>query len=206
MADTQVINDKVYWVNPQGALIPQERVKKEDQIKEELLDDISTRWADAQTALRQLKAWIYSEVGAYLILIQEQYGAPPRKAEGLTLKDFTGRRKLEIKVASLIDFDERLQVAKGLIDQCIDRWSENSDQNLVTVIKDAFRVNQEGRVSIPRILGLRRLNIADKDWQQAMTAITDSVIVEHTKKYIRLYQRSEDEGKWIALPLDLASL
>ncbi len=207
MAREAQINGVVFWEDATGRLIPKSQVRGEDELKDKLLGEIVSRWNQAQEALKGLKQWIYEEVEAYLNLLQENYGAKPRKSESLTLQDFSGQFRLEIKVAHLIAFDERLQIAKGLIDQCIERWSYGSDPNLVTVIKDAFRVNQEGKVSIPRVLGLKRLSIQDSQWEKAMEAIHDSIIIEQTKKYIRLYQRVHSvEGKWQALPLDLAAL
>ncbi|OGG93574.1 MAG: hypothetical protein A2508_10315 [Candidatus Lambdaproteobacteria bacterium RIFOXYD12_FULL_49_8] len=208
MAKIIYLNQQPFWQDSQGRLIPESQVRPEDQAKDRMIEEIAQSWKEAQANLIHLKRWVYSEVGAYLSVLSSKYGAKSKPPEsGLTIKDFSGRFKLQIQVASIISFDEKLQIAKGLIDQCIERWSRNSDPKLVTVIKDAFRVNQQGKISIPRILGLRNLSIDDVDWERAMEAITDSVLIEHTKKYVRLYERDEEaEGGYKALPLDIAAL
>ncbi|MBU3953144.1 MAG: DUF3164 family protein, partial [Proteobacteria bacterium] len=103
-------------------------------------------------------------------------------------------------------FDERLQVAKKMIDDCLNRWTENSRAEVRTIINDAFAVDQEGRINTRRILSLRRLNIQDALWQKAMTAITDSLQVAGSKSYFRIYNRTGPEGQWQNITLDMAAL
>lgn len=206
MAKITFVEKQAFWEDTQGRLIPQEHVRLEDQARDQMIEEIARSWKEIQTKLMGLKKWVYAEVGAYLSTLQVKYGAQSRPPGGVTLKDYSGRYKLQIQVASIISFDEKLQIAKELIDSCIERWSKDSDPKLVALIKDAFRVNQQGKVSIPRILGLRNLEIDDAEWQRAMDAITDSVMVEHTKKYVRLYERDGQEGSYKALPLDIAAL
>ena len=207
MAIVKEIDGSPFWLDPQGRLVPQAQVKPEDQARDELIEGLVAGWKKCQKEMKSLKQWVYSEVAAFFELLHQEYQAKPRPQGGVTLKDFSGRYKLIINVSDQICFDERLNVAKSLIDSCIERWSRDSEPNLVTIIKDAFRVNQQGRVSIPRVLGLRNLGIEDEEWQRAMQAITDSVVVEHTKRYVRLYERDpEHEDQFVALSLDIASL
>ena len=56
------------------------------------------------------------------------------------------------------------------------------------------------------MLGLRRLDIDDDKWQQAMRAIADSMNVSGTKPYIRFYERNERSGEYVAISLDMAAL
>ncbi|REM31517.1 DUF3164 family protein, partial [Mycobacterium tuberculosis] len=72
-------------------------------------------------------------------------------------------------------FDERLQAAKALIDECIQSWSKSSNVNLKVLVNDAFQVDQQGKISTGRVLGLRRHDIDDEKWQLAMKAIGDSM-------------------------------
>ena len=207
MAKISYLNEEVFWEDGQGRLIPLAQIKTEDQSKDLMIESIATQWKETQKNLIALKKWVYAEIGAHLGILQTKYGAKQRDLSGgITLKDYSGRYKLQIQVASILSFDEKLKIAKELIDSCIERWAKNSEPKLVAVIRDAFRVNQQGKVSIPRILGLRNLEIEDEEWNRAMEAIGDSVLVEHTKKYIRLYERDEAEGKYVALPLDIAAL
>ena len=99
----------------------------------------------------------------------------------------------------------QLQAAKALIDQCVTRWAEGANDNIKVLINDAFQVDKAGKINTDRVLGLRRLDIKDEDWLQAMQAISDSIQVASTKPYIRFYKRNSSGG-YDPITLDLAAV
>ncbi len=103
-------------------------------------------------------------------------------------------------------FDERLQAAKQLIDECIQTWTEGSSDEIKALINDAFQVNKEGKINTARVLGLKRLNINDEKWLRAMQAIADSVQVAGSKPYIRIYERIGDTDQYQPISLDVAGV
>ena len=72
-------------------------------------------------------------------------------------------------------------------------------------MEQAFQINKEGRINTNAILSLRRHNIDDARWQRAMQAISDSLQVQDSKAYVRLYKR-DSTGKYNAVPLDMSAL
>ena len=72
------------------------------------------------------------------------------------------------------------------------------------LINDAFQVDKAGNINTKRVLGLRRLDIQDERWQQAMQAISDSLQVAGSKEYLRIYLRKGD-GSYRQIKLDVAS-
>ena len=66
-------------------------------------------------------------------------------------------------------------------------------------------MDKAGKISTARVLGLRRLEIQDADWQKAMTAITESIQVSGSKQYLRFYER-DGNGEYRQIPLDVAAL
>jgi hypothetical protein len=74
------------------------------------------------------------------------------------------------------------------------------------LINDAFNVDKEGKISTGRILSLRRLEIKDEKWQQAMNALSESVRVQCSKSYIRVYERIGDTDQYQPIPLDMAGV
>jgi hypothetical protein len=112
-------------------------------------------------------------IEAFVELSGEQYGAKLGGTKGnVTLYSFDGRFKLLRSMDDFIVFDERLQAAKSLIDDCLKRWSQGSQIELRTIVNDAFQVDKTGRINTTRVLSLRRLEIADETWQAAMQAIS----------------------------------
>ncbi|WP_143413368.1 DUF3164 family protein, partial [Haemophilus aegyptius] len=68
----------------------------------------------------------------------------------------------------------------------------------------AFNVDKEGNLNTSRILGLRRVDIQDERWQNAMQAISESVQVVSSKAYVRLYERVGETDQYVPIALDVA--
>ncbi len=123
----------------------------------------------------------------------------------LSLHSFDGKYKVQVAQQDRIAFDERLQAAKALIDICIEKWSKGGNSNLIALIHDAFNVDKEGNLDQRRILSLRRVEIDDADWKNAMQAISDAVKVVGSTEYMRFFERDEN-GKYQSITLDFSGL
>jgi hypothetical protein len=126
------------------------------------------------------------------------------KKGNVQLLSFDGKYKIIRSINEFLSFDERLQVAKALIDECILEWSNGSDDKIKVLVTDAFRVDKQGKIDRNRILGLRRLNIKHPKWSRAMDAITESITVTNTKEYIRVFER-QPNGEYQPIILDIAN-
>jgi hypothetical protein len=74
------------------------------------------------------------------------------------------------------------------------------------IVEHAFQVDKTGRVSTERVLALRKVEIDDDRWNEAMRAITDSVQVASSKAYVRFYERVDDSDRYRPISLDLSSV
>ncbi len=195
-----------YMQDAQGRLVPERLVKDLDKARHELVLEIVNK---AMALREQMAAFLgvsMADLAAFCQLSAEQYGARLGGDKGnLTLVSFDGRYKIQRQVSETLVFDERLQAAKALIDECITEWTEGSRDELKALINDAFQVDQAGRINTGRVLGLRRLGITDARWLQAMQAVSDSLRVAGSKTYLRVYERRAD-GKYVPIALDLAAL
>ncbi len=195
-----------YMENAQGHLIPVEKVKEIDLERDALVREIVARAQDLSALLKEFKLSAMGDIGAFVELSAEKYGAKLGGSKGnIQLSSFDGRYKIRRDIQEHQVFDERLQAAKSLVDECIHEWSEGSNANIRALVNDAFYVDKQGNLNTNRILGLRRLNIDDPKWRQAMEAISDSLQVAGSKAYIRIYERQAD-GSYQQINLDLASL
>ncbi len=144
------------------------------------------------------------DIDKYLTQTAQKYGEEWKgNAE---LVSFDGKYKVEIRQREHIDFSEKLQIAKQKIDDCLKRWSEDSNINLQAVIKEAFQVDKKGEIAKSRILGLRRYNIKDKQWQQAMDLIDEAIQVTSTKQYIAFYERASKDKSFKLVSLNFSAL
>jgi len=201
-----MIDGKNYWKDANGALKPDELVKPIDKERDELVRSFVALAEEHSMAMKRFKRMVFDDVGAFISLSAEKYGVRIGGAKGnVTLFTYDGSYKMQLAVQEHIRFDERIHAAKALIDECLHDWSEGAKPELKALIDNAFEVDKEGNLSTAKILSLRRVEIADKRWNQAMEAISDSVQVVGSKDYIRFYQRDAD-GKYQPISLDMASV
>lgn len=196
-----------YWTDQQGRLIPESMVKPIDRARHYLVVELVAKATELSTVLTKFKSSAFADIGAFVDLSAEQYGVRIGGKKGnITLLSFDGRHKVVLQVQEHLVFDERLQVAKQLIDECLQVWTQGSRDEIKALINDAFQVNKEGKINTNRVLGLKRLDIRDEKWQCAMQAIADSVQIAGSKPYIRIYERVGETDQYRAISLDLAAI
>lgn len=196
-----------YRLDAQGRLVPESMIKPIDLERDQLVLGIVEKARVLNEALRTFKTEVFGDVDALVLLSAEQYGAKLGGTKGnVTLMSYDGRYKVQRAKADNITFDERLQGAKALIDECLQEWVQGSRPEVVTLINDAFRVDQAGNLRTGSILALRRLEITDERWQRAMQAISDAVTVVATSAYVRVYERVGDTDQYQPISLDLAKV
>lgn len=193
------------WRDAEGRFIPENLIKPIDKARDGLVAELVASAKTMSDALAQYKAKAFADIGAFVELSAEQYGVKLGGKKGnVTLMSFDGRYKVIRQIQEHLVFDERLQAAKALIDECIQAWTEGSRDEIKALINDAFQVNKEGKINTGRVLGLKRLDIRDERWQLAMQAIGDSVQVAGSKPYFRVYERVGDTDQYQAISLDIA--
>ncbi|SDU27137.1 DUF3164 family protein [Desulfobacula phenolica] len=201
------INMKDYMEDGQGRLVHIDNVKEIDKSRDGLVRHLVSNALDLQKLVIDFKEKAMSEIEAFVELSAMEYDVKLGGKKGnLTLYSYDMKYKVQVQISEYLVFDERLQVAKKMIDECLTNWTEGSRSEVKTIINDAFSVDQEGKINTRRILGLRRLEINDKLWQKAMTAITDSLQIAGSKSYMRIYKRVGKDGRWEHITLDMAAL
>jgi len=206
MTTTATIPDG-YMQDAQNRLVPVGSVKDVDKARDSLVREIVGKAQALRQAMKGFRDDTMGDVAAFVALSAEQYGAKVGGNKGnLTITTYDGRYKVQRQVSETLVFDERLQAAKALIDECITEWTEGSRDEIRALINDAFQVDKEGRINTGRVLSLRRLKIDDERWRQAMQAVSDSLQVAGSKAYLRVYERRDSDGKYEPIALDLAAL
>lgn len=196
-----------YKQDPRGALIPLTAIKPIDLLRDEVVQEVVARVRAMSRELAALKTDVFQRIDDFVDLSAREFDVQLGGTKGnVSLRSFDGRYKVERAVAEYIVFDERLQVAKALIDECLREWTEGARTEIRALIDQAFQVDKEGRISTGRVLGLRRLNIADEKWEKAMQAINDAITVTGSKTYVRVYERVGNTERYLPIPLDIAAV
>lgn len=195
-----------YYEDARGRMIPARLVKAQDLLEDQLVRDLLNQADSLSGLIAAFKSTVFSEVGAFLAILADQYKAKRGGTKGnMTFTSLDGKLKVQVAVADHMTFGPQLQIAKALIDECIGDWSQGVNANIRVLVDHAFSVDKEGQVSREKIFALRRVDIIDERWRQAMDAISDSIRVEGTKTYVRFYRRDSQESPWRATKLDLAN-
>jgi hypothetical protein len=200
------LREENYWKDSRGRLVPKSMVSEIDQQRDQLVREIAAAATNLRESMQRYKLQAMGDVQAFVDLSAERYGVKLGGQKGnTTLVSFDGQYKIQVAITEHLSFDERLQAAKKLVDECLTDWTGDSRDEIKTIVLDAFQVDKEGRINTGRILGLRRLPINDDRWLRAMAAIADSMQVVGSKTYLRIYER-DALGKYQPITLDLAAL
>lgn len=196
-----------YRADAKGCLVPESMIKPIDRTRDELVGELSRKARIVSDSLREFKARVFADINAFVDLSAEQYGVKMGGKKGnLTLFSFDGAYKVQVAIAEHMVFDERLQAAKHLIDECIIDWSQGSRDEIKVLVQSAFQTDKEGKINTGRVLALRRLDIRDEKWQKAMLAIGESLQVVGSKEYVRFYERIGNTDQYQPISLDVAAV
>ncbi|WP_281687600.1 DUF3164 family protein [Pseudomonas citronellolis] len=196
-----------YRQDAQGRLVHESLIKPIDQARDKLVLELVEKGKALNKLLAEFKDSAFGDVTAFVEMSIEEYGVKRRGKKGnVSLLSFDGSYMIKKAVQESVQFDERLQAARALIDECLLEWTEGARPEVVTLVNDAFRADTKGEIRTARVLALRRLEIADERWQRAMKSIGDACQVVGSKDYIRLYERVGDTDQFKAIPLDIAGV
>lgn len=201
------------WIDSTGRAVPDSMVTAADRMKDELSNRLAAEAEAMQASIVAFKNRALDEMAAAKALLFEQYGVKVGGPKGgFSIRSYDGRTSAEISVADRVVFGPELQAAKALIDECIEDWAGGANDNIRTLVEDAFQVAKAGRIDTKRILGLRKLKMKDRDghpdarWERAMDAITDALIVDQTATYVRFYRRNPRTNGMDQIVLDFSSM
>lgn len=196
-----------YRVNNCGHMVPVESIKAIDLLRDDTVTRIIKDALDVQKQMRLFKRKALDDITTFVAVSAEQYGLKWGGKKGnLNLVSYDGKYKVLLAISDSLTFDERLQIAKQLVDECIHEWTADSNANIKALVEHAFQTDKQGNINTARIFSLMRLKIDNAKWQEAMNALKDSIQITSTSQYLRLYERVGDNGKYQQISLDMAGL
>lgn len=201
-----MIDGAEHVLGPDGAKLPIKTVKPQDVMQDELVRSEIGHALALSEQLSRFLAHFRDNLGAFEALLAEQYGATIGGKKGnKTLMSYDGLFKITVQIADNIVFGPELQVAKTLVDECLNDWTASAGDELKAVITRAFNTDKEGQINRASLYSLLRLEIADDRWRRAMQAIRDAMRIVGSKSYVRFYRRATTDGRWEPVSIDLAS-
>ena len=197
--------DEPVLINVHGQAVKRRHVPERVQLEDQTVRDLIDRADAVREQIATFKARAMDDVAAFLQLLAERYNVKRGgRRDGVQLTSFDGLLRVEVSVADTLTLGAELSAAKDLIDQCITRWSNGANGNLTAIVNSAFAVGESGKLRVDRIVELRRLEIEDDTWREAMRAIGDALRVQQSRSYIRFYRRANMDARFEQITLDLS--
>ena len=200
-----VVNGRAYMPNAKGNLVPVETIRASDRLEDEIVRKIIGYAVDLSDQISRFKGHSFDDLGSFEALLAQEYGLTKGGAKGnKTYMSFDGLLKVSVQVQDYIDFGPQLQVAKGLVDECLNEWAADSRPEIRAIVTRAFNTDKAGQINRAEIFMLLRLEIEDERWNKAMLAIRDAIRVVGSKTYIRYYRRATIEQAFEPISIDMA--
>ena len=199
------MGDVEYMPDAKGAMVPVSLIKPQHLLEHDLVLKVMGHAVALSEQVSRFKEHTFDDLGAFEALLAQEYESTVGGAKGnKTLTTYDGLFKISVQVADNIVFGPELQIAKGLVDECLNEWSQGSRDEIRAIVTRAFNTDKAGQINRSEIFMLLRLDITDPRWLRAMKAIRDAMRVEGSKTYVRCHRRATVDGAWRAVTIDLA--
>lgn len=201
-----VIDGERFYRDAGGRLVPEKLVKPQHRLEDQTVRKIIAYAEELSAQISRFRGHTFDDVASFVEVLAEQYGGKRGGKKGnTTITSYDGTMKVVVQVQDQLTFGPELQVAKELVDECITSWAEGARDEIRALVEHAFQVDKEGRINRAALFQLRRLEIDDDQWRQAMTALGDAIRVIGSKEYVRFYRRRSPQGRWEPITIDLAA-
>lgn len=201
-----LIGDKKYMADAKGALVPVELIKPQHLLEDDTTRKIMGFALALSEQISRFRGHTIADLGAFDALLAQEYSITKGGPKGnRSYKTHDGLYEIEVRVQDQIEFGPELQVAKSLVDECLNEWSEGARAEIRGIITRAFNTDKEGKINRTEIFMLLRLEIEDERWQHAMRAIRDAIRVTGSKSYIRFWMKPALDAPRVSVSIDLAN-
>ncbi len=213
-----------YLINKQGYEVSVEDIEPSEIVKNDLVNEFFALAMPMQQQMKDLKAKMFGDFYAFVQLSADKYDIQVGGLKGnVTLTAFDGKTRVILQQQDQWDYDERLNIAKELIDEFfvetlleietaleaggVDANAEalTNMRQIKALIDKFFQVGKKGKINLGQIQGLRHYKFKHPKWEKAMEAIADGIHSIGTAQYIRLQKRDE-KGKFQTVVLDFAGV
>lgn len=203
----QEINGNKYMADAKGHLVPIESIKPADKLEDEIVRKIMSYAQNLNAQIERFKIHTYEDLGSFEALLEQEYNSTKGGAKGnKTFMSLCGLLKVTVTVSDHIDFGPQFQVAKTLMDECMNEWADRGGPEIRTIIKNAFKTDKKGQINKAEIFMLMRHDFTDPRWLKAIEAIRDAIRIVGSKSYTRFYKRKDFQAAWENVTIDIAKV
>ena len=201
----QVVGETEFMADAKGGLVPVALIKPQHLLEDELVRKVMGHAMALSDQVARFKEHTFDDLSGFEALLAQEYGSTFGGAKGnKTLTSHDGLYQIKVQVADNVVFGPELQIAKTLVDECLNEWAAGARDEIRAIVTRAFNTDKEGQINRAEIFMLLRLEITDARWTRAMTAIRDAIRIVGSKTYVRCHRRESVDAAWQAVTIDLA--
>lgn len=196
-----------YMTDAAGKSVPMEYVKPYDRERDRVARRVLKRFEGARAYIAQVKADTLADIAGL-----QRYGLKDGEAVGgvkgnVQFSSFDSLIRVRLDARTMVEFDDRFRQAQELIFEYADELAgATGEQDIVTIIRAAFKPNAGGMLARSRVMGLFRLNIKAEKWLRAMDLLKECQFVKSGKSYLYVETRVSLETDFEMIPLDIAAI
>lgn len=196
-----------FMMDSQGRYVPASKVAEVDKLRDAVVREIVAEATGLSEELRGFRDTAMEAVTSFVEQSAAEHGVEWGGKKGnIKLTSYDGTLQVSVSVQERIVFNEKLKVAKEILDRFLMEEIRGVSDNIRALVLSAFDVDQEGKLNTRNILALRKIKIGDQRWSEAMNAISEAVQIAGSKEYIRVYTRPDSRSKWEMVNLNIASV
>ena len=201
------IGDEQYMRDAGGRLVPLDLVKAQHKLEDQTVRLVLGHAQELSARMARFRGHTFDDIAAFVDTLSEKYSDRRGGIRGnTTLTSYDGLSRVIVQVQDQLSFGPELQIAKGLVDECIGSWSQGARSEIRALVEHAFQVDKEGQINRAALFQLRRLDIEDEQWRSAMTALGDAIRIIGSRQYLRIQTRPSPKSSWTTIPLTMAAL
>jgi len=130
----ELVNGNPYMRDAKGNLIPLENVKPQHKLEDETVRKVIGFAEEISGQIERFRKHTFADLLSLIAMLAQEYGASKGGAKGnTTFQSIDGCKKITVAVADFIDFGPEIQIAKSLIDECLNAWAADSSAETVAV-------------------------------------------------------------------------
>lgn len=175
-----------------GDMIPVKYIPEHDLKRHVMIEEILLAGQDLERQLSEYKSKVVRLTDEFIANMLANNDLDAKTFKGnLSLYNFDKSKLVEINTLEFISFNEKISMARELINDCLEDWVKGSKRELSLLVSKAFKTDKRGFLDTKRILDLLSYDIEDDKWQQAMDIIKESITVNKRKQYFSFKVRND---------------
>lgn len=196
------------WIDEQGVSIPYNRINASERFNEKKSNQLLKMAMKINGQLTSFKNLVNEACAEAYQKFLEVNNVDPKDRKGHhTWYNFDRSIKVEVSVKDRIAFDELgIAACKDKLNEFLEGNIDSADKTIKKMVMDAFETSR-GNLDANKVLSLLKYkkSIKNKNFQEAMRFLEDSIRHPSSKTYFRIWAMDED-GAYQNIDLNFSSI